>query len=143
MPNFNQALKLLKSKDFEKARDLLEDLLNETPDDVNLLYNLGMCYSEMNHPAKAIELLTRCVQLAWTNKETNETLKTFSIITTQANPLLAEIHNTKRRMPVILRPQDERRWLSDIPLDEAIGLLAPYDEKAMVGGGWRPTRYRS
>ena len=68
---------------------------------------------------------------AWINKETKETLKTFSIITTQANPLLAEIHNTKRRMPVILRPEDERRWLSDIPLDEALGLLASYDEKAM------------
>jgi len=68
---------------------------------------------------------------AWTNKETKETLKTFSIITTQANPLLAKIHNTKRRMPVILRPEDEKRWLSNIPLDEAMGLLAPYDEKAM------------
>jgi len=68
---------------------------------------------------------------AWTNKETKETLKTFSIITTQANPLLAKIHNTKKRMPVILRPEHERRWLSDIPTDEAVGLLAPYDEKAM------------
>ncbi|OGP88644.1 MAG: hypothetical protein A2157_16445 [Deltaproteobacteria bacterium RBG_16_47_11] len=68
---------------------------------------------------------------AWTNKETKETPKTFSIITTQANPLLAEIHNTKRRMPVILRPEDERRWLSNIPLEEALGLLTPYDEKAM------------
>lgn len=68
---------------------------------------------------------------AWTNKETKETLKTFSIITTQANPLLAEIHNTKRRMPAILRPEDERRWLSEIPLDEVMGLLALYDEKAM------------
>jgi putative SOS response-associated peptidase YedK len=34
-------------------------------------------------------------------------------------------------MPVILRPEEERKWLSDIPLDEAIGLLAPFDEKAM------------
>jgi putative SOS response-associated peptidase YedK len=68
---------------------------------------------------------------AWTNKESKETLKTFSIITTQANPLLAEIHNTKKRMPVILRPEDERKWLSDIPFDKAMGLLAPYDEKAM------------
>jgi putative SOS response-associated peptidase YedK len=68
---------------------------------------------------------------AWIIKETNETLKTFSIITTQANPLLAEIHNTKRRMPIILRQEDERKWLSDIPLEEAMGLLAPYDEKAM------------
>ena len=68
---------------------------------------------------------------AWTNKETKETLKTFSIITTQANPLLAEIHNTKKRMPVILRPEEERRWLSDIPVEEAVSLLTPYDEKAM------------
>jgi putative SOS response-associated peptidase YedK len=34
-------------------------------------------------------------------------------------------------MPVILRPEDERKWLSEIPLEEAIGLLAPYDENAM------------
>ena len=68
----------------------------------------------------------------WTNKKTKETLKTFSIITTQANSLLAIIHNTKRRMPVIFRPEDERKWLSDIPLDEVVGLLTPYDEKAMV-----------
>lgn len=44
---------------------------------------------------------------AWTNKETKETLKTFSIITTQANPLLSVIHNTKKRMPVILLPADK------------------------------------
>jgi putative SOS response-associated peptidase YedK len=68
---------------------------------------------------------------AWTNKETKDVLKTFSIITTQANPLLAKIHNTKKRMPVILRPEHERRWLSDIPAEEATGLLAPYDEKEM------------
>jgi putative SOS response-associated peptidase YedK len=68
---------------------------------------------------------------AWTNKKTKDTLKTFSTITTQANPPLAVIHNAKRRMPVILRPEDERRWLSDIPMDEIMDLLAPYDEKAM------------
>jgi len=68
---------------------------------------------------------------AWTNKETNDTVKTFSVITTQANPLLAEIHNTKKRMPVILHPADEKKWLSDIPLEQALGLLTPYDEKKM------------
>ena len=68
---------------------------------------------------------------AWIDKETKETLKTFSIITTQATPLLAVIHNTKKRMPVILRPEGERKWLSDIPLEETVSLLAPYDEKAM------------
>ena len=58
-------------------------------------------------------------------------MKTFLIITTQANPLLAVIHNTKKRMPVILRQEDEKKWLSDIPVEEAVRLLAPYDEKEM------------
>jgi putative SOS response-associated peptidase YedK len=67
----------------------------------------------------------------WTNKDTEQTLKTFSIITTQANPLLAVIHNTKKRMPVILRAEDERKWLSDITLEEVMRLLAPCNEKEM------------
>ena len=33
---------------------------------------------------------------------------TFAIITTEANPLVAQLHN---RMPVILHPEDEARWL--------------------------------
>ncbi|MDX9782747.1 MAG: SOS response-associated peptidase [Bacteroidales bacterium] len=36
---------------------------------------------------------------------------TFSILTTQANEFMSEIHNTKQRMPVILKPEDEQRWL--------------------------------
>lgn len=44
----------------------------------------------------------------WTNKSTGETLKSFSIITTQANQQMISIHD---RMPVILQPEDEARWL--------------------------------
>ena len=36
----------------------------------------------------------------WEDKE-NGILNTFAIITTRANPLMARIHNTKERMPVI------------------------------------------
>lgn len=36
---------------------------------------------------------------------------TFTLLTTTANKLLAEIHNTKLRMPVILRPDQEVMWL--------------------------------
>ncbi len=35
------------------------------------------------------------------------------MITTEANPLMAEIHNTKKRMPVILTPQNENDWLNE------------------------------
>jgi len=36
---------------------------------------------------------------------------TYTIITTQANELLSEIHNTKQRMPIILKKEDEQLWL--------------------------------
>ncbi|MFC1810056.1 SOS response-associated peptidase [Patescibacteria group bacterium] len=54
----------------------------------------------------------------WTNPETGEIKKTFTIITCEANELLAKIHNKKKRMPVILGSQNEQKWLEgDAPLE--------------------------
>lgn len=39
-------------------------------------------------------------------------INTFTILTTEANELMASIHNTKKRMPVILRKDEEALWLS-------------------------------
>jgi len=39
-----------------------------------------------------------------------EWMRTFAIITTDANELVAEIHD---RMPLILHPGDYSRWLGD------------------------------
>ena len=36
---------------------------------------------------------------------------TFTICTTQANPQMQYVHNTKNRMPVMLNPGDEDAWL--------------------------------
>ena len=64
----------------------------------------------------------------WVNPETDETLYSFSIITTEANPLLAKIHNTKKRMPVILSGEEEERWLSEeLEKDDIEQMLDPYD----------------
>lgn len=41
----------------------------------------------------------------------NEVINSYAIVTTQANELMSEIHNTKQRMPVILKKQDEQNWL--------------------------------
>ncbi len=49
---------------------------------------------------------------AWVDKSTGEIIKTYSIVTTQANELMAEIHNNKKRMPVILNPENEKEWLN-------------------------------
>ncbi len=49
---------------------------------------------------------------AWTDKSTGEILHTYTIITTVANELMSEVHNTKKRMPVILSPHAEKDWLN-------------------------------
>jgi len=48
----------------------------------------------------------------WIEKNTGEIRNTFTILTTQANELMAEIHNKKKRMPIILKPDDEAAWLA-------------------------------
>jgi len=47
----------------------------------------------------------------WINKEKGEIINSYSIITTQANELMSKIHNTKKRMPVILSKNNEKDWL--------------------------------
>lgn len=53
----------------------------------------------------------------WIDPETSEIVPTFTIVTTQANTLMSEIHNIKKRMPVILRPEDEQNWLHKAPIE--------------------------
>ncbi|WP_375446523.1 SOS response-associated peptidase [uncultured Fibrella sp.] len=49
----------------------------------------------------------------WADPETGEVLTTFSLLTTDANSLLAAVHNEKKRMPCVLTPDAERTWLHD------------------------------
>ncbi|HNQ37491.1 MAG TPA: SOS response-associated peptidase [Prolixibacteraceae bacterium] len=61
-----------------------------------------------------------------------ETLHTFSILTTDANPLMAEIHNTKKRMPLILPEGSEGAWLDEkLPRQEVETLMVPFPEEGM------------
>jgi len=63
----------------------------------------------------------------WRSKTNGEAIRSCAIITTDANPLMAEIHNTKKRMPVILEPGDWPVWLGEIEADlgDAKALLRP------------------
>ena len=54
----------------------------------------------------------------WTDKETGEKVTTVSIVTTQANELMAEIHNSKHRMPIILHHNIEKQWLSNKDIED-------------------------
>jgi len=57
----------------------------------------------------------------WKDAE-NRDIYTFSIITTNANTSLKSIHN---RMPVILNPEDEKRWLTEDNSIELKTMLQP------------------
>lgn len=48
----------------------------------------------------------------WLSPLTGTATQSFAILTTAANELMAEIHNTKLRMPVILTPAQEFAWLN-------------------------------
>ncbi len=57
-----------------------------------------------------------------------ELLNSFSIITTRANELVAELHN---RMPVILTRETEQLWLTNLKKDDLLSLLQPFDANEM------------
>jgi len=61
MDEFKNAMRLLEHGQFKEASPILLKLLDDKPDDVNLLYNLGMCYTELGEPSKATKLLERCI----------------------------------------------------------------------------------
>jgi len=47
----------------------------------------------------------------WVDKSTGEIINSYTILTTEANELMSKIHNTKKRMPVILSADNEKNWL--------------------------------
>lgn len=47
----------------------------------------------------------------WTDPLSGALVESYTIVTTVANELMATIHNTKKRMPLILAPNSEEAWL--------------------------------
>jgi putative SOS response-associated peptidase YedK len=65
----------------------------------------------------------------WRDPESGESLRSCTIITTAANPLVALVHD---RMPVILPRGVEDEWLDrDVPVEVALALLQPYPAEHM------------
>jgi putative SOS response-associated peptidase YedK len=63
----------------------------------------------------------------WKDPESGEWVRTFTIITTDANELVAQLHD---RMPVVIAPEDRERWLKGPNPRE---LLRPYPTERMSG----------
>jgi putative SOS response-associated peptidase YedK len=62
----------------------------------------------------------------WKDPASGEWLRTFAIITTDANELVADIHD---RMPVILSRYDYARWLGEEP--DPRDLMRPFPAELM------------
>jgi putative SOS response-associated peptidase YedK len=76
----------------------------------------------------------------WKNERTSEIVRTFTIVTTEANTLMAKIHTIKKRMPIILQPEDEQNWLQMGNVEKfafpyQVDLVAQKTEVA--GNAWR------
>jgi putative SOS response-associated peptidase YedK len=69
----------------------------------------------------------------WTENSTGEVFNTFTIITTAANDMMAEIHNSGRRMPAILDKKSESLWI-DLSLSpaDALNLLKPSPSEILI-----------
>ena len=66
-----------------------------------------------------------------TGNETTGNLPSCAILTTEANPMMREIH---ARMPVILEPKDYSRWLEPKQTHGAalLPLLRPYEPDDLI-----------
>lgn len=73
------------------------------------------------------------IHSSWTDRATGEVIDTYSVITTEANPLMARIHNVKLRMPVILSASHYAEWLSaETPKETIASMLCPYPDAEMT-----------
>lgn len=68
----------------------------------------------------------------WTESNTGEIYSTFSIVTSEANKLMSEIHNSGKRMPVILNRTSEKQWINmSVNREDALGLLTPSPDEIL------------
>lgn len=63
MAKLDEVFKLLQKGELDQARPLLEEMLKRDPNNIDVLYNLGMCYTELGLPDEAVNILKKCVEL--------------------------------------------------------------------------------
>lgn len=67
----------------------------------------------------------------WYDDSQGKDIHSFSVLTTRANKRMAEIHNSKKRMPVIIPEGKEDQWLAG-DLCEIESLLQPLSDNMLL-----------
>lgn len=62
MDKLNEAVNLARSGRFEDAKNAFEQILLEDPRNADVLYNLGMCFTELGKPSDAIVVLNQSIK---------------------------------------------------------------------------------
>ena len=66
---------------------------------------------------------------SWRNRETDETVLSYSILTAAAGPALEAVHH---RMPVFIQPQEREAWLR-LPADQDQAISALLQQQVAAG----------
>ena len=70
---------------------------------------------------------------SWVDKTSGEEVNTYTVLTTRANPMLEKIHNSKKRMPVVLPKEYEKDWLNpNLTKEDVLALCEPIAESHLA-----------
>lgn len=93
----------------------------------------GVKFPYYIYPKNSDYFLIGGIFSSWKNRENEETINTFSIITTPSNELMSQIHNLKQRMPLILKQSDVDTWIDPtLPKQSIIDLMQPHADEEMA-----------
>lgn len=87
-------------------------------------YHRKKSYPFYIHQVSNEPLALACLWSEWLNAETSELIRSFTIVTSEANPFMANIHNNPKseqpRMPLMVPTNLEDVWLEDVNTEERL-----------------------
>jgi putative SOS response-associated peptidase YedK len=68
----------------------------------------------------------------WKDRDRDSNYFSYTVLTTKANKLMSEIHNSKQRMPVIIPREYEKDWLNpNLTNEDVLALCQPIDDSKL------------
>jgi putative SOS response-associated peptidase YedK len=68
----------------------------------------------------------------WKDRERDSNYYSYTVLTTKANTMMSEIHNSKLRMPVILEREYEKDWLNQpLTQEDVLAFCQPVDDSKL------------
>jgi putative SOS response-associated peptidase YedK len=68
----------------------------------------------------------------WKDRERDSNYFSYTVLTTKANKMMSEIHNSKHRMAVIVPREYEKDWLNpNLTNDDVLALCQPIDDSRL------------